>query len=80
MPFYKFSLPEVQNGGSLFFMLQKDYQTISLNSSVAVLTRDLLLQTVKLEHLVEPARRVPDLEDRLEGSLAESLAQEKALR
>ncbi|GFS18129.1 coiled-coil domain-containing protein 18 [Elysia marginata] len=37
-------------------------------------------QTMKLEHLVEPARRVPDLEDRLEGSLAESLAQEKALR
>ncbi|KAK3779388.1 hypothetical protein RRG08_052608 [Elysia crispata] len=37
-------------------------------------------ETVKLEHLVEPARRVPDLEDRLEGSLAESLAQEKALR
>ena len=37
-------------------------------------------QALKLEHLVEPARRVPDLEDRLEGSLAESLAQEKALR
>ncbi|GFO15843.1 coiled-coil domain-containing protein 18 [Plakobranchus ocellatus] len=37
-------------------------------------------QVVKLEHLVEPARRVPELEDKLEGSLAESIAQEKALR